>query len=206
MTVLNETKTVGFVSFLNKYSQPFFRLSGRYRFSMTSHRDLNNKHETSVLASYKNHLKTEDKILEVINRPDPPDAFVTIDGKNTWVEITDAHFSRETAISITSYAADDKTHIPSKEGLIGDPDSITTERVESAIRAKLNKNSMIELAASNEPGILLVGLYGPFFDIKDVENNLSDSFKIELEIQDVFRSIYVYQTCRKNVHIYKKIR
>ena len=68
---------------------------------MTSHRDLNSAHESAVLDSYKNLLSSQGKVLEVIDRPDPPDASVKIDGIDTWIEITDAHFSQETAISIT---------------------------------------------------------------------------------------------------------
>ena len=172
---------------------------------MTTHRDLNSAHETAVLNSYKNHLSVERKVLVIIERPDPPDAIVKIDGEDTWIEITDAHFSRETAISITSHAAEDKIHVPSKGGLVGDPDSITNERIESAIRAKLYKSTMQSLAISKKPGILLVGLFGPFFDILEVESNFSDEFKAELSTQSVFCSIYVYQTCSQNVHIYKKL-
>lgn len=173
---------------------------------MTSHRDLNPTHEIAVLDSYKNLLSSQGKVLEVIDRPDPPDAIVKIDGIDTWIEITDAHFSQETAISITSYAADDKDHIPSKGGLVVDPDLVTNERVESAIRAKLQKRTMQNIATTSKPGILLVGLYGPFFDIFEVESNFSDEFKRELKTQNIFSSIYVYQTCSENTHAYHKIR
>lgn len=173
---------------------------------MISHRDLNSIHESAVLDSYKNFLSSQGKVLEVIDRPDPPDAIVKIDGVVTWIEITDAHFSHETAISITSHAADDKVHIPSKGALVGDSDSITNERVESTIKAKLQKKTMQSIATSNKPGILLVGLYGPFFDIFEVESNFSDEFKAELKAQNIFSSIYVYQTCSKYVHTYHQIR
>jgi len=173
---------------------------------MTSHRDLNSIHESAVLNSYKSLLSSQNKVLEIIDRPDPPDAIVKIDGIDTWIEITDAHFTQDTAISITSHAADDKVHIPSKGGLVGDSDSITNERAESAIRAKLNKKTMQSIATSKKPGILLVGLYGPFFDISEVESNFSDEFKAELNTQNVFSSIYVYQTCSQNTHAYHKIR
>ncbi|MBH0066821.1 hypothetical protein [Pseudoalteromonas sp. NZS100] len=91
---------------------------------MTSHRDLNPTHESAVLDSYKNLLSSQGKVLKLINRPDPPDAIVKIDGVDTWIEITDAHFSQETA----------------------------------------------------------------------VESNFSDEFKAELKTQNIFSSIYVYQT------------
>ena len=96
---------------------------------MISQRDLNSIHESAVLDSYKNLLSSQGKVLEVIDRPDPPDAIVKVDGVDTWIEITDAHFSHETANRITSHAADDKVHIPSKGGLVGDSDSITVAKI-----------------------------------------------------------------------------
>lgn len=177
-----------------------------YRCKMTSHRDLNPAHESAVLDSFKNFLESQSKVLEVIDRPDPPDAIVKIDGVDTWIEITDAHFSQETAISITSHAADDKVHIPSQSDLVVGPDSITNERVVSAIKAKLQKKTMQRIATSNKPGILLVGLYGPFFDIFEVESNFSDGFKVELKTQNIFCSIYVYQICNQNTHKYHQIK
>ena len=63
------------------------------------------------------------------------------------------------------------------------------------LQAKLQKKTMQSIATLNKPGILLVGLYGPFFDILQVESNFSDEFKAQLKTQNIFSSIYVYQTC-----------
>ena len=53
-------------------------------------RELKNADEDAVLESFKDHCSSVGKILEVKSRPDPPDAIVTIDGNNTWIEITGA--------------------------------------------------------------------------------------------------------------------
>lgn len=106
---------------------------------MTSRRNLKDRHESSVLLSYENYLKKQNIDLVVKERPDPPDAIVTIDGNDTWIEITDAFFNQETAISITSHAADDVVHRPSKGGVVIDPDSISNKSVEAVIRKKLKK-------------------------------------------------------------------
>lgn len=105
---------------------------------MVLRKDLKDAHENSVLSTFKDYIKEKGSILKVENRPDPPDAFVEIDNNKTWIEITDAFFSDSVAESITSYAAHDKTHQPSESGLFIDPDAITSERVESVIRKKVN--------------------------------------------------------------------
>ncbi len=173
---------------------------------MVLRKDLKDAHENSVLSTFKDYIKEKGSILKVENRPDPPDAFVEIDNNKTWIEITDAFFSDSVAESITSYAAHDKTHQPSESGLFIDPDAITSERVESVIRKKLTKSTMIELANLHGSGILLVGLFGPFFDINVIENHFSIAFEIQMQEQKVFGSIYLYETCSEKVHKYKKIK
>lgn len=173
---------------------------------MVLRKDLKDAHENSVLSTFKDYMKEKGSILKVENRPDPPDALVEIDNNKTWIEITDAFFSDDVAKSITSYAAHDKTHQPSEGGLFIDPDEITSKRVESVIKKKLTKPTMTKLAKLHGSGILLVGLFGPFFDINDIENHLSPAFKSQLQNQQVFDSIYLYETCSEKTHKYKKIK
>lgn len=172
---------------------------------MVSRRDIKEAHENSVLASFDEHLKGKGQSLTVKTQPDPPDAFVEIDGADTWIEITDAFYSQDVAISITSYAADDVSHRPSQVGLVADPDETTTNKVVSVISEKLNKPTMTSIASSNGKGILLVGLYGPFFDLDEVANNLPATLKTDLANQQVFDSVYLYETCNVNVHRYKQV-
>ncbi|AZG73479.1 hypothetical protein [Shewanella livingstonensis] len=171
---------------------------------MVSRRKIKEAHENSVLASFGEYLKGKGQSLTVKTQPDPPDAFVEIDGTDTWIEITDAFYSQDVAISITSYGADDVPHRPSQGGLISDPDEITN-KVVSVISEKLNKQTMTSIANSNGKGILLVGLYGPFFDLDEVVNNLPKTLINDLANQQVFGSVYLYETCNTNVHKYKKV-
>ena len=172
---------------------------------MVSRRKIKEAHENSVLASFGEHLKSKGESLNVKTQPDPPDAFVEISGSDTWIEITDAFYSQDVAISITSYAADDVTHRPSQGGLVGDPDEVTISKVESVILEKLTKPTMISIAKSNGKGILLVGLFGPFFDLDEVADNLPQTLKTDLASQQVFESVYLYESCSVNVHRYKKV-
>lgn len=172
---------------------------------MVSRRKIKEAHENSVLASFGEYLKGKGQSLTVKTQPDPPDAFVEIDGTDTWIEITDAFYSQDVAISITSYGADDVPHRPSQGGLVVDPDKTTINKVVSVISEKLNKKTMIFIARSSGKGILLVGLYGPFFDLDEIANNLPEALKTDLANQQVFDSVYLYETCNENVHKYKKV-
>ena len=67
------------------------------------HRDIQATHEESVLNSFKNFLSTQDLELDVVDKPDPPDAIVQLAGMVTWIEITDAFHDANWARSITSY-------------------------------------------------------------------------------------------------------
>ncbi len=173
---------------------------------MVLRKDLKDAHENSVLSTFKDYMKEKGSILKIEDRPDPPDALVEIDNNKTWIEITDVFFSDDVAKSITSYSAHDKTHQPSESGLVIDPDKITSKQVESVIKKKLTKTTMVKLAKKHGSGILLVGLFNPFFDINDIEDLLSPAFKSQLQSQQVFNSIYLYENCSEKTHKYKEIK
>lgn len=174
---------------------------------MVLRREIKEAHENSVLASFKQYLNDKGHSMTVKSRPDPPDAFIAINGADTWIEITDAFFSEEVAISITSYTADDVTHRPTQSGWAINPDEKANNKVEMVIDKKLNKSTMIDIANSNGKGVLLVGLFGPFFDLDKFANNLSATLKNKLANQNVFDSVYLYQTCNEDMceHRYKRI-
>lgn len=172
---------------------------------MVSRRNIKEAHENSVLASFGEYLKGKGQSLNVKAQPDPPDAFVEINGADTWIEITDAFYNQDVAISITSYGADDVIHRPSQGGLVLNPDETTINSVVSVISEKLTKPTMISIADSNGKGILLVGLFGPFFDLDEVSVNLPDALRSDLVKQRVFKSVYLYESCNVNVHRYKKV-
>lgn len=172
---------------------------------MIARRYLKDEHELSVLKSFTRYQRDHGNQLTIVARPDPPDAIIDANGKRGWIEITDAFFSQEVAISITSYAADDVPHRPSSGGQVDDPDATTQRAIESVIRAKLAKPSMQKLANDMGPGTLLVGLYGPFFDVGEIASNLSAAFMKEVAQQTIFDSIYLYETGSSNGHVYKAI-
>ena len=92
-------------------------------------------HENEVLENFRQYLFMQGKRFIVINRPEPPDAIVKIDGKNTWVEITDAFFSKELSESITSRLAEDKPHkcVPENKRLSIEPDQKFSETLSKVI-------------------------------------------------------------------------
>ena len=80
-----------------------------------------------------------------------------LDDEQSWIEITDAFQNTEWAISITSYAAEDKSHQPYKRGVICEPDQAACEKVKEVILKKYDKGIMNNLLSANGQGILLVG-------------------------------------------------
>jgi len=172
---------------------------------MVLRREVKEVHENSVLSSFGEYLKSRNESLIIKDQPDPPDAFVEINSRNTWIEITDAFFNEDVAISITSYTANDVRHRPSQGGLVIDPDETTTSKIESAILGKLTKQTMLSIAHSNGKGILLVGLFGPFFDLDTAASNLTETLRKSLESQFVFESVYLYENSCSAIHSFRKI-
>ena len=108
---------------------------------MTTLRTLQNEHEKAVLNAFQKHLLAQNKDLQIISMPDPPDAIVKLDNQETWVEITDAMFNCDVARSITSYAADDVIHKPAKGGLVVEPTEQCSKVIEEVIEKKLTKRT-----------------------------------------------------------------
>jgi signal recognition particle GTPase len=160
---------------------------------MTTHRNLQNEHEKAVLNAFKEHLLAQNKNLQIISMPDPPDAIVKLDNQDTWVEITDAMFNSDIARSVTSYAADDKIHKPAKGGLVIDPTEKCSKVIQEVIEKKLVKKTLKDHKDKHGQGILIVGLNGPFFDISTAYDDLSEEFKEKLKSQDMFTNIYFYE-------------
>lgn len=61
---------------------------------------LKNQHESAVLNSFAEYNIRNGHEFAILERPDPPDAIVAIDGKKTWIEITDAFLNKDLAESI----------------------------------------------------------------------------------------------------------
>ncbi|WP_207060893.1 hypothetical protein [Motiliproteus sp. SC1-56] len=162
-------------------------------------REAKEKHEQSVLHSFEKYLLNKGVTLKIIGHPEPPDALVNIDGKETWVEITDAFLNEELARSISSYPADDVPHIHTKRKLIIDPEQIYEGVVQDVVLAKYNKNAIRNVYKMYAQGILLVGLFSPFVDIEDIEDLVLKIKIIKNGSDNRFGKIYLYDRDR-NFH------
>lgn len=152
-------------------------------------------HECAVLENFKQYLLVQGKILTIISRRDPPDAIVKIDGKNSWVEITDAFFNRELAESITSNLANDKRHKPVPENKRNsiEPDQSFSDTLNGVITKKYVKDSMIEIFRRLGRGILLVGTHTPFSNAADLSEAKRESILSAISSKhDIFSEIYLF--------------
>lgn len=171
---------------------------------MVVRRDLKTVHEEAVLRKFTEHLKSDGIHMEIMSRPDPPDAVVELDGKRTWVEITDAFLDEDHAIGLTSNTSDDVEHVPDDDRLIIAPDETFSNVLHSVIEAKYKKTSMRSIAKSQGPGILLVGIFTPFTTAKAVVQDESAAIEslVSSKHVRVFETIYVYEgTGKKSFHV-----
>lgn len=161
---------------------------------MVARRDLKSRHEEAVLQHFKAHLEEQGIYLEILERPEPPEAIVEIGGGRTWIEITDAFLDRKHAIGVTSGACDDVEHIRDDGRLIIEPDETFSRALHSVIGAKYDKASMRAIAEAEGRGILLVGVLTPFTTAEEVAHTEAASIaELVLNKPDkVFSTIYVY--------------
>lgn len=159
-------------------------------------KEIKNAHEKSVLSSFKEFKEKNGDTLNIISQPDPPDAIIEINGKKSWIEISDAFLSPELAKSITSYASDDKTHIPvpKDKRLVIDPDRQFSSILRKVIINKYTKSSIGKVFSEYGGGILLVGIINPFAYAKDLVVTEKEQIleKINLE-EKRFHEIYFYE-------------
>lgn len=171
---------------------------------MVSRRNLKHIHEAAVLRQFKEYLASNGIQLNVLERPEPPEAIVELNGKRTWIEITDAFLDKRHAISLTSGASDDVENKPDKRRLIVNPDETFSTVFRSVIEAKYDKNSMQSISANHGPGILLVGVFTPFTTASAVaheESEIIAKMAAKKTVQ-VFEKIYVYEgTGQRSFHV-----
>ena len=161
---------------------------------MVARRNLKTAHEEAVLQHFKTHLEQHGIRLEILNRPDPPEAIVEVNGARTWIEITDAFLDKKHAISVTSGACDDVKHMRDDRRLVVEPDNTFSSALYSVIEAKYDKASMQKIAETKGPGVLLVGVFTPFTNSAEVVRTEARSIT-ELVLSKpnkVFNTIYVY--------------
>jgi hypothetical protein len=161
---------------------------------MVGRRDLKSTHEDAVIRGFIEHLKARGSLVKIIGKPEPPDAIVDIDGKKTWIEVTDAFLDQAHAIGLTSGASDDVTHRSDSRRLIIDPDDTFRESLLTVIDKKYSKASIQAVARANGPGILLVGIFTPFNTATGIasEEQCSIGNLAKKNSIQVFSQIYVY--------------
>lgn len=171
---------------------------------MVSRRDLKSTHEEAVLSQFKDHLEGVGDCLKVIDRPEPPEATVELNGNRSWIEITDAFLDKDHAISLTSGVSDDKEHIRDDGRVIVEPDAAFSSVLHSVIEAKYDKASMHSIAERLGPGILLVGIFTPFTTAEAAARNEASAVAslISGKPIEVFSTIYVYDgTGYRSFHV-----
>ena len=162
-------------------------------------------HENAVLESFKKYSASLNKIIKIVSKPEPPDAIITINGNMTWIEITDAFFSRELAESVTTHIADDKKHkpVPKEKRFCISPDEQFSSILRQVIVKKYDKGSIGNVYKQYGSGILLVGIINPFSDAKELitveKQIIFESIKSK---EKIFDEIYLYDV---HDHIFHKL-
>ena len=157
--------------------------------------EIKDLHEISVIESFKRHSAALNNVVEVISKPEPPDAIVTINGNKTWIEITDAFFSKELAESITTNVADNKTHksVQKEHRFCIEPDKQFGDILESVIVKKYDKVSIGNVYKEFGSGILLVGIINPFSSANELVASEKDKIINAIKSKEQrFNSIYLY--------------
>ena len=142
--------------------------------------------------------------MEILKRPDPPDAFIELDGMKKWLEITDAFLDRAHAISLTSGACSDTRHVHDTPRLVIDPDETFSNVLLSVIEEKYEKASMHSINEHYGQGILLVGVFSPFTTARLVAKNEATAVgkMISSKRIRVFEKIYAYDgTGHREFHL-----
>lgn len=167
--------------------------------------EIKEAHENSVLNSFVEHCKQNGHVVKIIDKPEPPDALVTINGNKTWIEITDAFFHKELAESITTHASDDKAHkpVPKEKRFCIEPDEQFSDVLESVIIKKYDKASIGKVYKQYGSGILLVGIINPFSDSKELIGAEKEKIMRAIKSKEQrFKEIYLYDV---HDHIFIKL-
>lgn len=161
---------------------------------------LKNQHESAVLNSFAEYNIRNGHEFAILERPDPPDAIVAIDGKKNWIEITDAFLNKDLAESITSFAHSKKDHkpVPKDKRFVVEPDEQFSQKIAEVIEKKYALPTLKIPYQELGSGILLVGMITPFNNSYNLA--IEERAKV-LEIvnnnQPLFKQIYFYSPWEK---------
>lgn len=163
--------------------------------------EVKENHESSVLTAFQKFKKAIGINVDILSKPEPPDAIISINGEESWVEITDAFITPQHARSITSSVSEDKEWIKSETGLINV--NSFNETLARVINEKYKKESIQQIYSECGAGILIVGCFSPFH--YPIHENLEDLKEIVQYICSdniqIFKEIYFYDYDYKPVRI-----
>ncbi len=82
---------------------------------MVKRRDLKQVHEDAVLQQFSKYMENLGNTFNVLGTPDPPEAIIEINDKETWLEVTDAFLDKDHAIGLTTGVSEDVEHMGSSK-------------------------------------------------------------------------------------------
>ncbi|MCW1979701.1 hypothetical protein [Xanthomonas campestris] len=122
------------------------------------------RHEFAVLnAAMAEHNKLHGSVLEIISRPDPPDAVLSDGSTATWTEHTDAFFSGDWARDLTTYAAV-VVHRPMEQRGYFEPDAQLAAAFCKCVLDKDGKATYSASIVKYGQGIFVIGIESPWLD------------------------------------------
>lgn len=152
------------------------------------------EHEKVILQNFKDYLEVKGHIMEIIDCPDPPDAIVSIDGKTTFIELTNAFFSDSFERSIISAANGKWKPVSEEERFTVNPNQTSFYRIIDAIEKKYKERTMLDTMEKYGKGTLIVGIYSPFITGEGILLDYKDEISSIVSAQQhkIFNQIYVY--------------
>jgi len=158
---------------------------------MNTRAEVKRKHETAVLnAALTEHNRLHGLALEVVDRPDPPDAILSDGNSTTWLEVTDAFFSPEWAQDLSGFASAE-VHRPMQQVGYAEPDAQIASNFCNLVLRKASKASYAGVISTYGPGILVVGLESPWLDSDTIEAiDLEWAARGKPDISSAFQHVY----------------
>ena len=160
---------------------------------MITARQVKKRNELAVLkAAIHAHNQRVCRSYEIIERPDPPDAIIEDEMGTTWIEHTNAFFSREWAQDLQTFPGPEEKRVAMPSGPYGGMDHQLALAVRAAIVAKAGNPKYQPVIEKDGPGILVVGLESPWLDTHSFEEiyRLFETRPVD-GIGTVFSSIYL---------------
>jgi hypothetical protein len=126
------------------------------------------------------------KTLTILDFPDPPDALIQVDNKQTWLELTQAFRSEEEAREHTAFITPGRPPYTRKEQLIADCDWRINQAFFKALDKKIWHRNYQPLLEKYGYGILIVDIKDLLFDdstlhlIKDWYDDFLEWFRAQI--------------------------